>query len=278
MIDWSNVFAEALSYGEFLDSHANQSQRERWDAMHARFALTPAQQGLLNAFTRRMPVICLTGAWCGDCINQCPVFDHLAQAAPVIELRFLDRDALPAVREELMINGGARVPVVVFLSEDWQEVSRYGERTLSIYRKLAADQLGPSCPTGLVPPTNEALATITAEWLAEFELRTWCFGSLPGCEASTGIEQTDETAAIRRWQTLSQSPARDWRGFHRLSQGFVSSQAIPSGPRPVLSRPTSVSVLRSMIATWIPLRSRSNAPGGEARSRSRPRRSRRAGE
>ena len=108
MIDWSNVFAEALSYGEFLDSHANQSQRERWDAMHARFALTPAQQGLLNAFTRRMPVICLTGAWCGDCINQCPVFDHLAQAAPVIELRFLDRDALPAVREERSMNGGTR--------------------------------------------------------------------------------------------------------------------------------------------------------------------------
>ncbi len=39
------------------------------------------------------------------------------------------------------------------------------------------------------------------------------------------------------------------RGFHRVSHGFVSSQAIPSGPRPVLSRPTSVSVLRSMIAT-----------------------------
>ena len=69
-----------------------------------------------------MPVICLTGAWCGDCINQCPVFDHFAQASPAIELRFLDRDALPAVREQLMINGGARVPVVVFLSEDWQEV------------------------------------------------------------------------------------------------------------------------------------------------------------
>ena len=137
--------------------------------MHARYALTPAQRGLLNTFTRRMPVICLTGAWCGDCINQCPVFDHFAQATPVIDLRFLDRDALPAVREELKINGGARVPVVVFLSEDWQEVSRYGERTLSIYRKLAADQLGPSCPTGLVPPATEALATITAEWLAEFE-------------------------------------------------------------------------------------------------------------
>ena len=169
MIDWSNVFAESLPYREFLDRHANPPQRERWDAMHARFALTATQKGLLSTFTRRMPVICLTGAWCGDCINQCPVFDHFAQAAPAIELRFLDRDALPAVREELMINGGARVPVVVFLSEDWQQVGRYGERTLSIYRKLAADQLGPSCPTGLVPPADEALTMITAEWLAEFE-------------------------------------------------------------------------------------------------------------
>jgi hypothetical protein len=169
MIDWSNVFTESLSYRAFLDIHATPAQRERWDAMHARFALTPAQTDLVKAFTRRMPVICLAGAWCGDCINQCPVFDHFARAGSTINLRFLDRDALPAVREALMINGGQRVPVVVFLSEDWQEVFRYGERTLSIYRKMAADQLGPSCPTGLVPAAQEALVTITAEWLGEFE-------------------------------------------------------------------------------------------------------------
>ena len=65
--------------------------------------------------------------------------------------------------------GGQRVPVIVFLSEDWNEVFRYGERTLSIYRKMAADQLGPACPTGLVPPADEALQTLPAEWLAEFE-------------------------------------------------------------------------------------------------------------
>ena len=75
----------------------------------------------------------------------------------------------PELRDLLAINGGHRVPVVVFLSEDWFEVSRYGERTLSIYRRLAAEQLGPACPTGLVPPAAEALAATTAEWLAEFE-------------------------------------------------------------------------------------------------------------
>ena len=44
-----------------------------------------------------------------------------------------------------------------------------GERTLSVYRRMAADQLGPACPTGFVPPPDEALAAVTAEWLAEFE-------------------------------------------------------------------------------------------------------------
>ncbi len=169
MIDWSKVFAEAPSYASFLDRYATPSQRSRWDAMHARFALTDEQKSLLAGFARRMPVLCLCGAWCGDCINQCPAFDHFARASQAIDLRFLDRDATPQVREELSINGGHRVPVLVFLSEDGFEVSRYGERTLSTYRRMAADHLGPSCPTGFVPPVAEALAALTADWLDEFE-------------------------------------------------------------------------------------------------------------
>jgi hypothetical protein len=169
MIDWSSHFADALPYQSFLDRFASPPQRTRWDAMHGRFSLSPEQQTLLNGFARRMPVLCLAGAWCGDCINQCPVFDRFARATLQIDLRFIDRDARPELRDLLAINGGHRVPVVVFLSEDWFEVSRYGERTVSTYRRLAAEQLGPSCPTGFVPPAAEALAATTTEWLAEFE-------------------------------------------------------------------------------------------------------------
>ena len=168
-MDWWNVFAEALPYTEFLDRHATPAQRARWDAMHARFRLTAAQAELLGGFVRRMPVLCLAGAWCGDCVNQCPAFDHFARAAAAIELRLLDRDARADVREALAMNGGHRVPMVLFLSEDGYEVARYGERTLSTYRRLAADQLGPACPTGIVPPGDDAVARVVAEWLAEFE-------------------------------------------------------------------------------------------------------------
>jgi hypothetical protein len=168
-VDWMNVFAEALPYTAFLDRHATPAQRARWDAMQARFRLSGAQAALLGGFERRMPVLCLAGAWCGDCVNQCPAFDHFARASAAIDLRFLDRDVRPDVRDALAMNGGHRVPMVVFLSEDGYEVARYGERTLSTYRRLAAEQLGPSCPTGIVPPSDDALVLTTAEWLAEFE-------------------------------------------------------------------------------------------------------------
>lgn len=168
-MDWMTVFDEALPYTAFLDRHAAPAHRARWDATHARVRLAPEQAAVLGGFTRRMPVLCLCGAWCGDCIQQCPAFDHFARASPTLDLRFLDRDVRPEVRDALTINGGHRVPVVVFLSEDGHEVCRYGERTLSIYRKLAADQLGPACPTGLVPPSEDALALAAREWLDEFE-------------------------------------------------------------------------------------------------------------
>lgn len=172
-MDWSRVFAAALPYETFLDRYATPPQRTRWDAMHGRFALTAEQSAGLAGYIRRMPVLCLAGAWCGDCINQCPVFDHFARASSAIELRFLDRDAQVDVRDALAINGGHRVPVVVFLSEDGFEVARYGERTLSTYRRLAAEQLGPACPTGLVMPDDDVVARVASEWLAEFERAQW---------------------------------------------------------------------------------------------------------
>ena len=166
---WEAVFAAALPYEAFLDRHATPEQRTRWQAVHARVGLSAEARGLLAGFVRRMPVIVLAGAWCGDCVNQCPVFDHFAAAAPTIELRFLDRDARPDIAAHWRVCGGQRVPVVAFFSEDFAPVLVYGDRTLSAYRAAAAASLGASCPTGIVGPSGDALAAVTADWLREFE-------------------------------------------------------------------------------------------------------------
>ena len=63
---WQSAFEAALPYEGFLDRHATADQRARWDAFHARVRLSADQERLLAGFVRKMPVLILAGAWCGD--------------------------------------------------------------------------------------------------------------------------------------------------------------------------------------------------------------------
>ena len=164
-------FAHGLDYDAFLARHANDVQKERWRNFHAQVRLTDVQRALLARFTRTMPVLCLAGAWCGDCVNQCPIFAHFAAVTPTIQLRFVDRDEHADVQKELQICGGNRVPVVVFFSEDGFEVARYGDRTLSKYRALTQELAGSTCPTGI--GRDPLVDAVTQDWLDQFERAQW---------------------------------------------------------------------------------------------------------
>ena len=168
-MDWGKVFAEGLSYRDFLAKHATPDQQKRWQAVYDSVTLTGDQRELLGGFVREMRVLCIAGAWCGDCVNQCPILARIAEQNPRIAVRFVDRDVQAAAQEAAMMNGGRRVPAVIFLSEDDYECGRYGDRTVATYRQMAADRLGPACPTGIVPPGPALLTAATAEWLGQFE-------------------------------------------------------------------------------------------------------------
>jgi len=154
-----DTFNQAMPYDAFLAKYGTPADRPRWDQTRAAVTLSDEQRTLLAKFTRRTNVLVLAGAWCGDCANQCPIFERFAEVAPVLAVRYLDRDAFPDAQRELQINGGNRVPVVVFFSEDSFEVARFGERTLTTYRRLA----------GVASSSEPQLASVVADWLREFE-------------------------------------------------------------------------------------------------------------
>lgn len=166
-------FADALPLPGFLAQYGTASDRTRWENALAATQLTDAQRQLLGKFTRVTNVLVLAGAWCGDCIAQCPAFDRFAEAAPALKIRYLDRDDHADAQEELRVNGGNRVPVAVFFSEDGFEVSRYGERTLAKYRQLAGQLGGEACATGLVRPSDPVQTQVVQNWLDEFERVQW---------------------------------------------------------------------------------------------------------
>jgi len=115
-------------------------------------------------------VLVLSGSWCGDCVRQGPILYRLAAAAPSLDLRFIDRDQYRELANVLRINGARKVPVVVYLSEDFFEVGRFGDRLLPLYRAKAARELGATCETGIVPPPAEELAAEVAGWV---DLTEW---------------------------------------------------------------------------------------------------------
>lgn len=172
MHDFEEEFAKGLYYEDFLDRYATPEQRVRWDATFERTRLTASQQDLLGSFQREMKVLVLAGAWCGDCIDQCPIFVRFAEASPKIALRFFDRDDHPLLAKSLQICGAARVPAVMFLSEDNFPCGRYGDRTISKYRDMVSKQAGTACSTGLGDGEDLHTAVIQ-DWLDEFERIQW---------------------------------------------------------------------------------------------------------
>ncbi len=174
-----NRLAHRACLPRVSDKFGTPEHRRRWSDLHAAIQLTEKQQSLVKSFTRRMHIACLAGAWCGDCVYQCPILDHVQKANGLIEVRFFDRDADAAIAAELKVCGGSRVPVVAFLSEDLQEVSRYGDRTLARYRQMMQQMFGPSCSSGLVLPSGADLAAVVQDWLDEFERVAWLLRTSP---------------------------------------------------------------------------------------------------
>jgi len=171
-MDLNSQFEAALPYTDFLDKYATPEQRRRWDDFHGAVVITDEQAALLKSFSRRMKVLVMAGTWCGDCVNQCPIFDQFAAQNDNIEVRFADRDDNPELAKELTICGGARVPSIVFLSEDGHVCGRHGDRTLSKYRSVVSAMAGASCPTGLGIDTD-LTAAVVQDWLNEFERLQW---------------------------------------------------------------------------------------------------------
>lgn len=158
-----------LSFDDFLRT-GTADQQANWRRVFEQATLTGSQQQLVGSFMRRINVIGLAGIWCGDCAQQCPLVERIAQANPeALKMRWLDRDTHRDLQQQVRINAGDRVPVMIFCAEDYELVGWYGDKTLSRYRALAAKQLGASCPLPGAPLTNGEAAAAMQDWLNEVE-------------------------------------------------------------------------------------------------------------
>lgn len=162
-------FDSALGYDDYVGT-GKPDHQTAWRGFHAEVALTEAQRTLIAGFTRELNVLVTSGTWCGDCVQQIPMLDHIARANPqLIRVRIVDRDEHADLAERVKLCGGLRVPIAIFMNEDFDLVGLFGDRTLARYRALAAKNLGASCPLPGSPVPPDEIAATLADWVDECE-------------------------------------------------------------------------------------------------------------
>ncbi len=169
-------FEQGLRYDDFVAA-AKPEDRQRWVDGLARTRLTDAQRALVAGFTRRMNVLVLAATWCGDCMWSVPILRRVEEASPLVTLRLVDRDSVPDLRDSVRMAGAAKIPVAIFLSEEFYECSRYGERSLSTYRAIARLLLDHAPIAQLFDEPHRQAAT--AEWVNEAERVHWMLRLAP---------------------------------------------------------------------------------------------------
>lgn len=165
---WRRHFEMASDYESYL-SESYSKHVARWRESESRTpALTNEQKSRLSGLDREMNVLMYCGVWCGDCSRQGAYLKSIVDTCgDNVRLRLIDRESSEELQDELRIVGALRVPVVVFLTEDFWELGRFGERTLSVYRSKAAREIRRGDDAGILSP--RARERELAEWVDIFE-------------------------------------------------------------------------------------------------------------
>lgn len=164
---YRECFAAGLAYEEYVKT-GTEPQQSKWRYFESQISLSQGQKEKVRTFSRTMHVLVVSGVWCGDCARQGPILRAIELAAPATDFRYVENSSAPQLRDEVRMLGGTRVPIVILLSEDFFEVARFGDRTLSAYRRKFATELGPACDAG-IGITPFEIAPEIQDWIDCFE-------------------------------------------------------------------------------------------------------------
>ncbi len=125
-LDWKAVFASGLDYAAWLAVAEAAEQRDKLGVEHQALSLEPATIGFLAALPRPVHVVAIAEDWCGDVVRHVPVLQRMAEAGPLLKVRYLSREQHPEVFLRFLTNGGEAIPKFIFLSDRFVECGSWG--------------------------------------------------------------------------------------------------------------------------------------------------------
>src|SRR6188472_3571651 len=130
-IDYSGLYAKAITFAEFLDNA--RARRDEWRAHYNDATVSAELITRMRALPGKRRILVVAEDWCSDSANTIPYVARLVDGAPErLELRLIDsargREVMEAHRTP---DGRAATPTIVILGEDGHFLGAWTERPSS---------------------------------------------------------------------------------------------------------------------------------------------------
>ncbi|MFW9849726.1 MAG: thioredoxin family protein [Candidatus Thorarchaeota archaeon] len=123
---------DAITYEKFLET-----ARENVELMKARyndFLLNEEDEAELNGIQNQINILVIGNDHCNDTAGNLPVLAKMASCSANVEVRILDSDKHARFHQKFRVNGKRKTPVILFLSQELNELARWVERPNSVYQ------------------------------------------------------------------------------------------------------------------------------------------------
>jgi len=128
-------FNEGTTYAEYRDRILNAGgiMKELLTASESALAKEQIDVEPFRRLPKPMRVLVLSEDWCGDCTDNLPILNRLAEESGKLEVRILPRDEHLDVMDHYLKNGQFRsIPLILFLDEGGRVLGDLKERPDSV--------------------------------------------------------------------------------------------------------------------------------------------------
>jgi hypothetical protein len=136
MLDFKKLWKQALTFEAFVAS-CKAEHCELWQGI---YKLAQIPEWALAAVQGERKLLVIAEDWCGDASNTVPIVAKLAEQAPGLELRIIQRDTYPEVMDQYLTNDARSIPIVIALDEEFQEVGHWGPRPSELQAWVMANR------------------------------------------------------------------------------------------------------------------------------------------
>ena len=127
---------KGMTYDQWLQTFEKEENKEKM-TKHFKDSefLRDYSNSKLQELNYKQYLLVIVADWCGDCHRGAPILEHIAQSSSHLELRFLKKeDNLDLL---IKVNGGEKIPYVMFYSQDGFFVANWAERSYETYKLIS---------------------------------------------------------------------------------------------------------------------------------------------